>query len=238
MSATADLRLERRRQRLRQDRETILAAAEAVILRKGFSAATMDEIAREAQYSKATLYKIFPTKAELIRQILIHYMDLVRELADRAAASRRDPVSKLRAMVTAVLRFHQEKESLTRMLLLDTAALKAIHAAFSGPPAAGPAGPDDDAGGRRFLSDLRSHRRQALDKAAGVIREGIALGCFRDCDVDDVVELIGVLVEGCSHQDIWRTSPISPGRSADRLMDFILRGIGAARPGCTEGEPS
>jgi len=49
-----------RKERIQAEyKRLMLAAAERVICRHGYQSATMDEIAREAEFSKATLYKIF-----------------------------------------------------------------------------------------------------------------------------------------------------------------------------------
>lgn len=47
-------------------RERILAASAVVFQRVGFAAATMEEIAREAEYSPAALYNYFRSKEEII----------------------------------------------------------------------------------------------------------------------------------------------------------------------------
>lgn len=63
--------LEHYRATVRQaKRDAIVAAALAVFLRDGFARATMDAISAEAQVSLATLYKHFPTKAELFGGVM------------------------------------------------------------------------------------------------------------------------------------------------------------------------
>lgn len=47
-------------------RETISFAAEHLFLQKGIEVITMDEIAKEAGYSKATLYVYFKNKEEIV----------------------------------------------------------------------------------------------------------------------------------------------------------------------------
>jgi len=80
---TIDLRKERKRQRREGYKETILHAAESLIVRKGYRATTMDDIARETQFSKATLYNYFRSKGDLTYEIMLHYFDdIKRSLAD------------------------------------------------------------------------------------------------------------------------------------------------------------
>lgn len=52
-------------------RGSILAAAERLFAEKGTEKTTMDDIAREAEYSKATLYVYFQSKEEIINAILL-----------------------------------------------------------------------------------------------------------------------------------------------------------------------
>ena len=56
---------ERRKREQQRRRNQIIDAAEAVIERRGFRRATMDEIAEEAELSKGTLYLYFSQKAAL-----------------------------------------------------------------------------------------------------------------------------------------------------------------------------
>lgn len=48
--------------------------AEAVFLRDGYAAATMDEVARRAGMSKRTLYQLFPSKAALFEAVMEDYL--------------------------------------------------------------------------------------------------------------------------------------------------------------------
>jgi len=50
-----DLRSERELHRREENKTYILNAAESVFAKKGFSFSTMDDIAEEAQFSKATI---------------------------------------------------------------------------------------------------------------------------------------------------------------------------------------
>ena len=56
-------------QRREERRQQILDAAEKVFFSKGVAAATMDEVAAEAELSKGTLYLYFKSKDEIILSI-------------------------------------------------------------------------------------------------------------------------------------------------------------------------
>ena len=71
-----------------QFRKHMLQAAEEVIIRRGFKAATMDEIAREAGFCKATLYKYFKNKGEILLAIILQYIeDMKNRILEIAASS-------------------------------------------------------------------------------------------------------------------------------------------------------
>ena len=55
-------------------RQNILAAAEKLFLEKGFDKTTMDDIAKAAQYSKATLYVYFKSKEEILNYLTLDSM--------------------------------------------------------------------------------------------------------------------------------------------------------------------
>jgi AcrR family transcriptional regulator len=64
-----------RTERKERTRGEIFAAARAVFLRKGFHAASLDEIAEEAGYTKGAVYSSFESKDQLFLGVLDAYFD-------------------------------------------------------------------------------------------------------------------------------------------------------------------
>ena len=65
--------LNARREKEKQQRaEDIVAAAEKVFFEKGFANSSMDEIATEAQLSRALLYVYFKDKAAIMRAVMLN----------------------------------------------------------------------------------------------------------------------------------------------------------------------
>jgi len=56
-------------------RNRVVVAARESFLRSGFVRVTMDEIAAELRTSKATLYKLFASKEDLLRAVIQGYME-------------------------------------------------------------------------------------------------------------------------------------------------------------------
>ncbi len=63
-------KLSRREREKEAHRQEILDAAIKVFAEKGFSSATLDEIAQEAEFSKGTIYLYFSNKEDLLYSIL------------------------------------------------------------------------------------------------------------------------------------------------------------------------
>lgn len=88
-----------------QTRADLIAAARRVFLRRGFHAATLDEIAEEAGYTKGAVYSNFQGKDDLFLSLLDeHYVQRTRvhrELMQRLELE--DPEEARRAIARAML---------------------------------------------------------------------------------------------------------------------------------------
>src|SRR5512137_2167494 len=115
MKAT-EVRREREVRRREGYRETILHAAERVILRKGLSALTMNDVAREAQLSKATIYKYVLGKAALTFEIIGHYLGDIRDRVAEIADGPGRAGEKLGRVVWTVLQSSEDMKQFNRVL--------------------------------------------------------------------------------------------------------------------------
>ncbi|MCX8129242.1 MAG: TetR/AcrR family transcriptional regulator [Clostridia bacterium] len=62
--------------------EDILNAAEKVFFSKGVENSTMDDIAKEAEYSKRTLYAYFESKEQLYNAIILRAFNVLKVICD------------------------------------------------------------------------------------------------------------------------------------------------------------
>jgi AcrR family transcriptional regulator len=90
-----------RRRDAEQNRATILAAARAAFAERGVSAG-VDLIAKRAGVGPATLYRHFPSKADLVDAVLVEGVKDFVAVVDEAAALP-DPAAALRAMFHRVV---------------------------------------------------------------------------------------------------------------------------------------
>ncbi|WP_428267693.1 TetR/AcrR family transcriptional regulator [Haliangium sp.] len=106
-----------RRQRERQERRlSILDAAEAVFASKGFSQATMDDIAAEAQLSKGTLYLYFKSKDELLMTLASRSIASVHSEFEAIVASELSASEAVRAMLRCQARHLTVRPQMFRIM--------------------------------------------------------------------------------------------------------------------------
>ena len=101
--------LERKEREREARRSAILDAAEAVFKQKGFANATMDDIARDAELAKGTVYLYYRSKEELQVGLAKRGLDLMAEFFEREfEASQATGLQKLTAIGDAYWKFAQE----------------------------------------------------------------------------------------------------------------------------------
>lgn len=219
-----DLRVARAEQRRRANRETILHAAEEVILRRGVGAVSMDDVAAEAQFSKATLYRYFRSKAELVFEIVLHFLEDLDARAKEVRARHASAEDKLRESLTVFLRFETEKENIARIFLMERNFVQLLQA-FVGDQ--GRTGPDSV---RKFIHRIKDKRQVLVDDTIAEIEAGIASGEFRPVDPVRTARILSSLVQGYFVELFWLDEKPDIETEARLLCEFILRGIESPKP--------
>lgn len=97
-------------------RAHVLDAAEAVFARKGFHAATVKEIAQEAEFSVGAVYGFVTSKDELFAQVVDRRVGgLVAVLGEVLAGPAPSPVGQLHALVDAWIGFLRVHSAFARL---------------------------------------------------------------------------------------------------------------------------
>jgi AcrR family transcriptional regulator len=216
-----DVRRTREARRREGYREIILHAAERVIVRKGFTALTMDDVAREAQLSKATVYKYVAGKGVLLFEIIAHYFDDLGGRLDGVVTGPGTASEKLRQAVRLIIQGQEDKRFLTRVLWMDKAMLKLmrVYAESGGKPGSMPAAD------RRRIAVLREKTEAVVGAGTRILEQGRASGEFRSMDTGKAAAFLEAVVEGYSHIRFWGGNALSSPDAADALTQFILEGI-------------
>ncbi len=89
-------------------RSQMMEAAKALFLEKGVEAATMDEIARRAGYSKSTVYVYFASKEEIYDHIVCQSMVLLKLGIERSISGTEGFVDRFFSCCRATASFYEE----------------------------------------------------------------------------------------------------------------------------------
>lgn len=182
-------------------REQILAAAAVCFAERGFQPTTMDDIARGAQLSKGSLYWHFQNKRELFLAVLDAVaVDLFRVWEERAA-SEPDILAVLESIFEVAADRQRDQPDLISLWLEYLRVPE----------------------GRERLAAVY---RDARERLAGLIDEGIARGQIRELPREPLAAVLTAGSEGLGLQAM-----VDPEFDLDRhrstLWDVIRRGIEA-----------
>lgn len=89
-------------------RAAIAKAAEQIFMKKGLEAATVDDIAKAAGYSKATLYVYFRNKEEIIGLLVLESMKKLQACVDLALKDHTGARTRYDAICQALRQYQEE----------------------------------------------------------------------------------------------------------------------------------
>jgi AcrR family transcriptional regulator len=170
----------RKRADARRNEQTLLEAAASVFVTSGVDAPVRD-IAAAAGVGMGTIYRHFPTRADLVIAVYRHQVDACAEAGPALLASSSTPHAALTQWIDLFVDFLITKHGLAAALQSDNARFETLHA--------------------YFLDRLVPVCAQLLDAAAaaGEIRAGM--------DAHELLRAVGNLcigVEGDSRYDARR----------------------------------
>lgn len=110
---------ERRRQEKEIRRKDIVDAAERVFFSKGYENASMDEVAKEAEFSKRTVYVYFSSKEQIYFEIMIRGYRLLIEMIEKSFREDRpqNAPEELRCIFFTFFRFSEEYPEYFRAIM-------------------------------------------------------------------------------------------------------------------------
>lgn len=118
-----------RRADARRNEKTLLDAAAAIFVTSGVEAPVRD-IAAEAGVGTATIYRHFPTRADLIIAVYRHQVEACAEAGPALLASSATPYAALRQWIDLFVDFLVTKHGLAAVLQSDSAGFDTLHAYF------------------------------------------------------------------------------------------------------------
>lgn len=197
----------------------MLDAARVVFAEKGFSAATITEIAQRAEFGKGTLYNYFDGgKEDLLRAILDGMYDDLKAITSEAFGEPRLKTEPLRVLFHAYLKrvFEYYQGNLDVFLIVLKEAYRLILA-------------DEE----EMSSYFAAQRRSLVDALRPVLDYGISSGQLKPMPVDTLGQLILGNIKGCqlhaclaSRNGNGICQPeITPSEQADLLTTILFDGM-------------
>jgi AcrR family transcriptional regulator len=136
--------------------EAIRSAAIELIAARGFEATTLREIAEKVGVQPGTIYRYFPSKAQLLVELLVEHLEFLLEQWALRRPATDDPVERLRAFVDFHVRSHTLRR---REVFVANMELRSL-------------APAD----RRRVVSLR---RRYEDLLTDILRDGVERGAFQ-----------------------------------------------------------
>ncbi len=189
-------------------RQQLLRKALKVFSNKGYSAATLNDIAVEAKVTRGAIYWHFGSKAELYNTLIREYSDRGNIIVQQAAAEGGTLADILRRVFVRQLQVIEDDHEMR--------ALMELYLFKTGP-----------------VPELEEGRRQQIESGSGLIdmlasimEEGMAQGLLRrDVDANGMARSFLALQNGLIH--LWLTQPsqFSLKASAETFADILMAGI-------------
>jgi AcrR family transcriptional regulator len=194
-----------REEAARRTRAQIRDAAARLFVRQGYAATTMRQISKEAQVSERTTYLVFPSKLELLLEVIG---------VATAGDDRPVPIAE-RPEFQAALSEHDGQRALelgvswTSKLLERAGAL--VMAAY------------ESAGADEALREAAMHGERARAQDLSLIAEALhAHGALRpDLSAEEATDILLVLISPQAHQMLRRDRR----RSVARYQSIILKAL-------------
>jgi AcrR family transcriptional regulator len=112
-----------------RNQQAVIDAAAAVFVTSGVEA-PIREIASRASIGTATIYRHFPTRADLIIAVYRHQVESCAEAGPMLLASSASPYEALRAWIDLFVDFLVTKHGLATVLQSDDSCFDPLHAYF------------------------------------------------------------------------------------------------------------
>ena len=216
--ATADGKLSRReRERLMRRRE-IMEAAQAVFAEKGYTHATLDEIAQRAEYAKGTLYNYFEGgKEDILFAIFDEIYDdlcrLIQDVFSPETTQGRRFREAFHDLVIAWIAFFIERQELFMILVKE-----AYRMVF-----------DDDPGRASYF---QMHSERLVNALIPALEAAMQAGELRPLPAHSVAHMIlgnlkGIQMHMCLHtrEDVQADQVLESAAAADFLTTMLCDGL-------------
>lgn len=182
--------------------ERIIVAAGQRFFTEGFTAVTMDDMARELGMSKKTLYRLFASKDDLLRAVMQRFVTEVEAATDRILE---DPDTNCLLKLRRLLGFiAMQMLRIRPPFLLDLQ--RSAHPIWA------------------ELDEWR--RRRVISKFAVLIEQGVGEGVFRDdLNKDLLLRMYTLLIQGIVNPEVLSQLPLTANQAFEHVTKVFFEGV-------------
>ena len=187
--------------------EGILSAAKRVFSRKGYEATTMEDIAAEAGFGKASLYFYFKRKEEVFLSLIKDGLEGQKKLLKEVMSSQLSNVERLEAILSKFFEYVQENREFMRIVHSESQKLYATTL-------------------REVRSSIIKDHRKTMEGIAKIVRDGIESGEFREVEPTLAAASFMGIVRSVIFNWFVKDEKSLLDRYKPMVMDIFLKGIG------------
>jgi AcrR family transcriptional regulator len=185
-----------------ETREKILQVASKLIVRQGYTATSISQIAGETGIGKATVYHHFPDKEAIVYALLDRSSSRVHETLSAVEAGD-DPHRQIEAIARAGIRLRGESFDLFQVIRREVPGSR-----------------------NRVHAELASFFVVYTNQFTNAIQTGIRLGIFRDVDPSEAARTLLTMLAGLYVQIYLSGGRIpDPEKTIQSMLDIFFRGI-------------
>ena len=184
---------------------TIAQAAKAVFAERGYTRATLEDIAQRAGMSKATIYIYYKNKDDLFLQVVEELVNATTAATAQAAAMPKNPLETLTDIVRDKMTFYEQERDFFRIYLNEKHGLEMA--------------PKDPH--KRALRDMYLQEVEVLDR---VLHEGMDAGVLRRMDSRRLAFFLREMISTVLVQRIQGKAKTSVDEDVEQLLDLFLHG--------------
>lgn len=212
-------RSERKKHRAEDNRLFILGAAEKVFMQRGYTRTSVDDIAKEAQFSKATIYRYFKSKSEIFIEVIKNtFEELLREL-EQIRQTESTAEEKIKKLILVVLTYFQRKKNTVRIFYVEKDAMNIIlkmdpkeqfsHASLQS----------------RFPRSFLLKAKEISGTINFIIESGIESGEFKKINAEKAGSVLGAMIRGIAFRGPFRSKELRIEEATELLHDIFMKGI-------------
>lgn len=191
----------------RRKSDEILDAALVLFARKGYAGTTIEDIADELGYAKASLYYYFPGKDAMVKALIYDAMDRAKVRMDEILARTSDPVENLKDLIGYYVDDYTEKRGFFNIYHHVADFMNSILS------------PEESRAMGMAMADMNQ-------KIIGMIRKGIEDGTYIALDPQILGEMLLGMISGLMNQMTLKSAQGWDRRALkSTIVEILVRGI-------------